>query len=100
MSKEEPRKQRVLNQAVQVLSQIQTELELPMDEREGGISDSLLQQMQKVVLDLKAGFERNQMPQKHLRHRVMQRMLTDSWPWGTELGKKIVELEDLYVTLD
>lgn len=96
MNLNKSRKERAIKLAEDVLTHIDTELSALVDEREGSISDSLLLQMQKLVLDLKLNIDEDRIPEKEHRHKILQRIITDSWPWRTTLGKKVGELENLW----
>jgi hypothetical protein len=100
MSLNESRKKRASKLAQEVAAQIETELGFPVDERGGSVSDELLSQMLRLVLELKVNIDEDNIPQKQLRHKTLQRIIVDSWPWGTELGKRVNELEELYLALD
>ena len=69
-------------------------------ERQPKISDQCLDMIFKAVERLRSSIEQNMLPAKASHHRILSRMVTDSWPLGTDLGKRISELEDLYGTLE
>lgn len=100
MSLNESRKQRASDLAQSIIAQIETELGFPQDERDGSVSDELLLQMQRLISESKAIIDGDLIPQKHLRSKKLQRIVSDSWPWNTDIGKKVGELEELYLVLD
>lgn len=86
--------------ATKILEEIKKQQGFDEVSRPSGISNQCLEAMFRAVEALRKSIEKGTLPRRESRHRALSRMVMDSWPLGTELGKMISELEDLYNALE
>lgn len=87
-------------QAQKVMSRIEEQLSLPIDLREGRLDNSQLLYVLNRVGEIKRQYDVSQLPKKSLRYATMTRIIIDSWPFGTNIGALIIDLESRYIKLE
>lgn len=83
-----------------ILEEIKKQQGFDETSRPSGISNQCLEAMSRAIENLRESIKQGKLPPKESRHQALSRMVIDSWPLGTELGKEISVLEDLYHALE
>lgn len=91
---------RAVDMATKILEEIKKQQGFDETSRSSGISNLCLDAMFRAVEGLRKSIKQSNLPLRESRGRTLSRMVIESWPLGTELGKKISELEDLYNALE
>lgn len=93
------KKQRFLGRLENTLSSIDAELVRAKSTSNPKIRDDLLITMKKSLVKLRDELKAGHMPRPNTPERLLTRVIVDSWPFGTPLGKSIVELEQEFHSL-
>ena len=92
-----------IGKAVQMLdnmiSEIMAQLEIDETQRQSGINDFNLQNMLKHLGNIRSNLRQGLLPPKNFRSRNLSRLVLDSWPLGTGLGKSISDFETYFLSI-
>jgi hypothetical protein len=91
--------QRLVAAAGEILDEIDRQLSMSERSREGELDDRNLNIAKSHVLELRDRLRSGKLPDKSDRYASMTRIIVDQWPFGTQLGKAISEIEASYKAL-
>lgn len=100
MTLNQQRSERFIKMANEILEEISIQRSIDESLRPSKVGNGNLESMRQTIEKCVESVEVGSLPRKESRYRTMSRMVIDSWPLGAELGKRISELDDLYLALD